>query len=116
MNNENANQYALHTTAGCDASVNQTLGQSGVTGSTTCDQNQNFGSGCTVRDSNQASAGEAFNAAGGGVYVAAFEVSASAVVPGVRCLIGVVIAFGSQYLVLQPGPSSVRPRRGEQFD
>ncbi|KAI5449057.1 hypothetical protein NCC49_005361 [Naganishia albida] len=75
VNNENANQYALHTTAGCDASVNQTLGQSGVTGSTTCDQNQNFGSGCTVRDSNQASAGEAFNAAGGGVYVAAFELS-----------------------------------------
>lgn len=29
-----------------------------------------------MRDSNQASAGEAFNAAGGGVYVAAFEVSA----------------------------------------
>lgn len=74
VNNENANQYALHTTAGCTASVNQTLGQSGNTGSTSCDQNQNSGSGCTVRDNNQASAGEGFNAAGGGVYVAAFEV------------------------------------------
>jgi hypothetical protein len=34
----------------------------------------NSGSGCTVRDGNEKSAGEGFNAAGGGVYVAAFEV------------------------------------------
>lgn len=74
VNNENANQYALHTTAGCTASVNQTLGQSGNTGATSCNQAENSGSGCTVRDSNKASAGDAFNAAGGGVYVAAFEV------------------------------------------
>lgn len=74
VNNESANQYALHTTAGCTASPNATLGQSGTAGSTSCNQAENSGSGCTVRDANRASAGEGFNANGGGVYVAAFEV------------------------------------------
>ncbi|GHJ89096.1 hypothetical protein NliqN6_5498 [Naganishia liquefaciens] len=75
VNNESANQYALHTTAGCTASPNATLGQSGTAGPTSCNQAENSGSGCTVRDGNRASAGEGFNANGGGVYVAAFETS-----------------------------------------
>jgi hypothetical protein len=72
VNNENTNQIALHTTAGCTATpIND---QTGKAGPTDCDQNMNSGSGCTVRDVNEKSAGEGFNAAGGGVYVAAFEV------------------------------------------
>lgn len=73
VNNDQTNQYALHTTAGCVASPGSG-GQTGTQGSTACDQNQNSGSGCTVRDADTASAGKGFNDAQGGVYVAAFEV------------------------------------------
>ncbi|KAJ9092104.1 hypothetical protein QFC21_006970 [Naganishia friedmannii] len=72
VNNDQTNQYALHTTAGCIASPGSG-GQTGTQGFATCDQNQNSGSGCTVRDMDAASAGKGFNDAQGGVYVAAFE-------------------------------------------
>lgn len=68
------NQYALHTIPGCTPTVNTTLGTPlGTYGTKTCDQTQNFGSGCIVMDQNPASAGAAFAAAGGGVYIMAFE-------------------------------------------
>ncbi|KAJ9110819.1 hypothetical protein QFC22_006676 [Naganishia vaughanmartiniae] len=72
VNNDQMNQYALHTTAGCVASPGSG-GQTGTQGFAECDQNQNSGSGCTVRDVDTASAGKGFNDAQGGVYVAAFE-------------------------------------------
>ncbi len=76
INQQSTNQYALHTDAGCTPTANTTLGTpTGQTGTNTCDQAQNYGSGCTVLNQNTASAGAGFAAAGGGVYVMAFEVS-----------------------------------------
>ncbi|GAA5987381.1 hypothetical protein JCM11641_006949 [Rhodosporidiobolus odoratus] len=63
------NQYALHTESGCKAASSSS--SNSFTGNLTydnCDYNANANSGCMVTESNTASYGEAFAAAGGGVW------------------------------------------------
>lgn len=69
------NQISLHTTEGCTRATlvppNIELG----TPSAAADCSQP--AGCAVTTTQQASFGAAFNAAGGGVYAAQFDVSGS---------------------------------------
>ena len=48
------------------------MNPTGTVGTTNCDQDANYGSGCTVIGGD---AGTVFNQNGGGVYIMAFEVS-----------------------------------------
>jgi len=55
----------------CIATPDPAFTVTGTVGATDCDQEKNFGSGCTVTGGE---AGYALNALGGGVWVMAFEV------------------------------------------
>lgn len=56
----------------CTATPDASLNPTGTVGTTNCDQDANYGSGCTVIGGD---AGTVFNQNGGGVYIMAFEVS-----------------------------------------
>ncbi|GAA5865349.1 hypothetical protein JCM8547_005063 [Rhodosporidiobolus lusitaniae] len=71
VNLQSTNQYALHTSPGFTASTSSSSDE--FTGNLTyanCDTTVNSNSGCTVTETNTASYGEAFAAAGGGVWAA----------------------------------------------
>lgn len=70
VNLQTTNQFALHTTEGCTATPDASLNPTGTVGTTNCDQDANYGSGCTVIGGD---AGTVFNQNGGGVYIMAFE-------------------------------------------
>ncbi|GAA6036473.1 hypothetical protein JCM8097_003525 [Rhodosporidiobolus ruineniae] len=73
VNLQSTNQMALHTESGCSASASSS--SNAFTGNLTynnCDHDANENSGCTVVESNPASYGEAFAAAGGGVWATEF--------------------------------------------
>ncbi|GAA5841387.1 hypothetical protein JCM11251_006174 [Rhodosporidiobolus azoricus] len=74
VNLQSTNQMALHTDSGCMASTSSS--SNSFTGNLTydnCDHDANSNSGCTVVDQNPASYGEAFAAAGGGVWATALS-------------------------------------------
>jgi len=62
---------SLGTLFRCIATPDPAFTVTGTVGATDCDQEKNFGSGCTVTGGE---AGYALNALGGGVWVMAFEV------------------------------------------
>ncbi|KAG6810579.1 hypothetical protein H0H92_011279 [Tricholoma furcatifolium] len=68
------NQMGLHTEPGC-TSVNPNQLTTSTQGSTDCSYLSNNNSGCIVTDTNAASYGAGFAAAGGGVYVTEFAES-----------------------------------------
>ncbi|CAK9786298.1 hypothetical protein CC85DRAFT_327747 [Cutaneotrichosporon oleaginosum] len=77
IHHQAVNQMALHSAEdGCYApQTNQAL-MTGNWGSHNCSIGYSYGSGCTARDTDPASYGAAFAAAGGGVYVAEWAADA----------------------------------------
>ncbi|KAF9060328.1 concanavalin A-like lectin/glucanase domain-containing protein [Rhodocollybia butyracea] len=69
INNLGLNQYALHTTPGCNLATNSA--QTGVTLETNCSTAQ----GCLVQETKPNSFGSGFAQAGGGVFALQFDVS-----------------------------------------
>lgn len=69
INNLPSNQYALHTTPGCDLASNSA--QTGTTMETDCSTPQ----GCVVQETKPNSFGSGFAAAGGGVVATQLDVS-----------------------------------------
>ncbi|KAL8279304.1 hypothetical protein RQP46_008341 [Phenoliferia psychrophenolica] len=67
VNLQTTNQYALHTESGCEA-TGTSANELGNLTYADCSSTANDNSGCTVLEPNTASYGEAFAAAGGGVY------------------------------------------------
>ncbi|KAF8531996.1 concanavalin A-like lectin/glucanase domain-containing protein [Gautieria morchelliformis] len=65
------NQMALHTNPGCTLDLNNNT-FSGVVNSTDCSYLSNSNQGCAIKDNSTKSYGEAFAAAGGGVFVTEF--------------------------------------------
>ncbi|GAA5854162.1 hypothetical protein JCM5353_002715 [Sporobolomyces roseus] len=73
VNLQQTNQMALHTTAGCTAvNSSSSVAFDGTLQYPNCDKDANFNSGCTATDPNPASYGEAFAAAGGGMWATEF--------------------------------------------
>ncbi|GAA6022848.1 hypothetical protein JCM10207_001422 [Rhodosporidiobolus poonsookiae] len=73
VNLQQRNQMALHTDSGCTAAASSTSNAfSGNLTYNNCDHDVNSNSGCTVTETNAASYGEAFAAAGGGVWATEF--------------------------------------------
>ncbi|KAG6820615.1 hypothetical protein H0H93_014218 [Arthromyces matolae] len=68
------NQMGLHTEPGC-LSVNPNLLSTSKEGSGDCSYLSNNNSGCIVTDTNPASYGQGFAAAGGGVFITEFATS-----------------------------------------
>ncbi|KAG6853287.1 hypothetical protein C0991_005459 [Blastosporella zonata] len=71
VNTVSVNQMGLHTNPGC-TSVGASLLSTSQQGSTDCSYLANNNSGCIVTDTNTASFGAGFAAAGGGIYVTEF--------------------------------------------
>jgi hypothetical protein len=68
VNNQVSNQMALHTSNGCTL-TQSTSAYTGTTNSTDCYVGADDNAGCAVSDGNADSYGQAFAAAGGGVWV-----------------------------------------------
>lgn len=77
IHNQQVNQMALHSAEdGCYApQTNQPL-MTGTWGTMNCSIGYQYGTGCTVRDTDPASYGAAFAAGGGGAYVAEWAADA----------------------------------------
>ncbi|OWT36813.1 hypothetical protein C362_05550 [Cryptococcus neoformans Bt1] len=74
INLQATNMIALHTSGASSCTI-PTISPSSFSGTVSypnCDNSQNYGSGCTVYDTNTNSYGREFAEAGGGVYVAEF--------------------------------------------
>lgn len=73
VNLQQTNQMALHTKSGCTAvNSSSSVAFDGTLQYPNCDKDANFNSGCTATDPNPASYGEAFAAAGGGMWATEF--------------------------------------------
>lgn len=74
INLQATNMIALHTSgaSSCTIPTTSLSSFSGTISYPNCDNSQNYGSGCTVYDTNTNSYGREFAEAGGGVYVAEF--------------------------------------------